>query len=179
MHAIDIDGNATITYAGSSTAPYILDGGGLWEQHTVATGTNVTWYLTSDSTHAYEPCGGVEMNIDPTSPNTLTLSAPTSGPYTGLLMVRDRSSAICTDNAPEIELQPNTANLTGVVYFPYDHLRMQRRGVLVAVHGADRRNGRDAGRRRRRLPVDDIHQPADLVHGRGILELADQADGDR
>ena len=80
-----------------TTGTYILVGGGLTTQNSNAniTGNNVTIYNTYGSTnkgnYSYSP-----VSIDANS--TVSLTAPTTGTYAGILFFEDRSAPASSDN---------------------------------------------------------------------------------
>jgi hypothetical protein len=101
QNGYSIGGNTTITippgkYCGGiaignganvtlSAGAYILMGGGInWGGGATVNGTGVTLYNTSDATHPY---GAIQMN----NGVTVTLTAPTSGPLSGVLIFQDRN----------------------------------------------------------------------------------------
>jgi hypothetical protein len=96
-------GGSTINFA---PGVYILLGGGM-SFNGNASGTGVMFYNTFDSTHSFSP-------ISITGSGTVTLSAPTSGPYQSVLFFEDR-------NAPSGQvdsiLGSSTLNLVGDLYF--------------------------------------------------------------
>lgn len=102
---ITINNGATASF-GSGT--YIVNGGGVnFGGGATITGTAVTFYLTgTNATY-----GSVTIN----NGVNVTLSAPTSGTYDGLLFFQDRSitSAVSANFAGGASMQ-----LTGSLYFP-------------------------------------------------------------
>jgi len=82
---------------------YVISGGSLlFNGSSVITGTGVTFYLTN----------GALLDVRGTS--TTTLSAPTSGTYSGLLFYGDRTQA----SANNLVNGTNASTMTGAVYFP-------------------------------------------------------------
>lgn len=82
---------------------YVIDGGTLRVNATaMLSGSGVTFYFTNNA------------SIDVNGSATMTLSAPTSGPYAGMLFWGDNQNAFST-----INFNGNAASsLTGVIYFP-------------------------------------------------------------
>lgn len=109
---ITISGNATVTF---NPGTYILAGGGLTASSagTTLTGTGVTFYNTCSSS----PCNGGSSGYQPISISgnlTATLSAPTSGSYTGILFYEDPT---ISTTASDKFTGNSSLNLTGVLYF--------------------------------------------------------------
>jgi Tfp pilus assembly protein PilX len=94
-----------------STQPYVLLGGGFTLSGGTATGTGVTFYNTSDSSHSYGP-----VNL---SGGTSDLSAPSSGSLAGMLFFQDRSTP--AGHYTE-QFTGGTQNITGILYFPESEL---------------------------------------------------------
>jgi hypothetical protein len=86
----------------------IENGGIVWNNGTV-TGSGVTFFLTANPTSQY---GGVSISGN----DNVTLSAPTSGPYHGILFYQDRSIP-STGVTSTFEGGSGMA-LTGSLYFP-------------------------------------------------------------
>ena len=86
-----------------SPGVYVVDGGNVRINASASlTGTGVTLYFTNDAT------------IDINGSANLTLSAPTSGPYRGMLFWGDSSNSTSV-----IKFNGNaSSSLTGVIYFP-------------------------------------------------------------
>jgi len=105
-------GNIKLTGNGTQNFPagiYIVENGGItWNNGTV-TGTGVTFYLTANPTSDY---GGVSVG----GSAKVTLTAPTTGTYHGILFFQDRSIPT-TGAAADFEGGSNM-NLTGSLYFP-------------------------------------------------------------
>ena len=107
---------------------YKVVGGGLDWKHDYVSGTGVTFYFTAQAGNAYKSCG--QKLIDTDAPLTLSLTAPTSGTYEGLLFIQDRKQgtalgnpAIPCDANPIIaNIVPADMTLDGVVYFPNHHI---------------------------------------------------------
>jgi Flp pilus assembly protein TadG len=115
---ITITGNANVTF---NSGTFIFAGGGLraTSNNTTLTGTGVTFYNTCSSS----PCNGGSSgygNIDISGNLQATLSAPTSGPYQGILFYQDPTvSGIQTD---QITGNSNLS-LSGALYFPKSALK--------------------------------------------------------
>jgi hypothetical protein len=90
---------------------YILKGGGLTTQsaNSHLTGNGVTLYNTYDGSHSYGP-----ININANS--TVDLTAPTTGTYSGVLIMEDRSitAGTYTDSFGGGSYQ----SFTGIIYAP-------------------------------------------------------------
>lgn len=97
-------GNNTYTL---SAGTYILVGGGLTTQssNSTLTGTGVTIYNTFDSTHTY---GGINISAN----SNITLKAPNSGTYAGILFFEDRNAPPTADTYGG----GSTAVYQGVIY---------------------------------------------------------------
>jgi Putative Flp pilus-assembly TadE/G-like len=125
---ITISGNATVTF---NTGTYVLLGGGLsaGSSDTTLTGTGVTFYNTCSPS----PCNGGNSGYQPISLTgnvAATLSAPTSGPYTGILFYQDPT---VTTTANDKITGNSSMNLTGALYFPKSSLTFA--GGSVASSG--------------------------------------------
>ncbi|HEV2425032.1 MAG TPA: pilus assembly protein TadG-related protein [Terriglobia bacterium] len=96
---ISVGGNANVNFASGT---YVINGGQLsFGGSSTITGSNVMFYLT----------GGASLSIS--GGTTVTLSAPTSGTYSGILFFQDR-----TDSSAASFQGGNSMNLTGGLYFP-------------------------------------------------------------
>ncbi|MGA2136986.1 MAG: alpha-amylase family glycosyl hydrolase [Bryobacteraceae bacterium] len=84
---------------------YIVNGGGLSILTGSATGTGVTFYITSNG-HPYGPV---------TITTGVNLSAPSTGPLAGVLFFEDRTISSILRNTL---LPSSTAQLNGTLYFP-------------------------------------------------------------
>jgi hypothetical protein len=103
---------------------YILLGGGLTSDGTSSlTGTAVTFYNTYDGSHAYKP-------IFTQDNNTLTVSAPTSGAYEGILFFQDRSVVSAAQNV----IAGGAAKLEGALYFPTTPLVFSSQSSVGAAY---------------------------------------------
>jgi Flp pilus assembly protein TadG len=116
---ITISGNATVTF---NSGTYILSGGGLnaGSAGTTLTGSGVTFYNTCSSS----PCGGGSTGYQPISVSgnlTATLSAPTSGPYQGILFYQDPT--VSTTASDQITGN-SSMSLSGALYFPNSNLKI-------------------------------------------------------
>jgi Flp pilus assembly protein TadG len=89
---------------------YVLNGGGLTigSANTVVTGSGVTFYNTATSGHTI---GAVTISGQP----HVTLAAPTSGTYKGILFYQDRTTSYSTANQFNGYSAPS---MTGTLYFP-------------------------------------------------------------
>ncbi len=89
---------------------YIVSGGTLRiNSNSLVKGDGVTFFLTD----------GANLHMNGTA--TVDLSAPTSGTYSGILFYGDRHS----DGGDAILNGTANSNLTGAVYFPREHVRME------------------------------------------------------
>jgi len=102
--------NANVTFNGGT---YVFVGGGLSLQDTNSTVTGSgLFYNTYDANHAYTP-----INFPANS--TVTLSAPTSGTYAGILFMQDRHCCSPTTNLLQESFQGGTTTkFEGTLYFP-------------------------------------------------------------
>jgi hypothetical protein len=102
---ISVSGIANVTF---SAGTYIIDGGGLTITNSgVASGSGVTFYFTgTNSTYGSVTASGA---------STLTLSAPTTGTYEGVLFYQDRT---LTPAAGASFGNSAIVSLTGTLYFP-------------------------------------------------------------
>jgi Putative Flp pilus-assembly TadE/G-like len=105
---ISFSGNATF-----SSGLYVMDGGGfnMTGSGTVS-GTGVTILLASDAGHSYK---GISIN----GSGTVTLTAPTSGPYEAMLFIGSRSTA---SSLGSTITGTTNAQFTGVIYLPKEAL---------------------------------------------------------
>ncbi len=104
---ISVSGNASVTF---NPGTYVLAGGGLTVSgNSTLTGSGVTFYDTSGSS-GYAP-------ISLSGNETANLSAPTSGPYTGILFFQDPSVANSKSNGSSI-VGNSTSTFDGILYFP-------------------------------------------------------------
>jgi Flp pilus assembly protein TadG len=118
---ISVTGSGNVTLASGT---YIIDGGGLTLTGSGnVTGTDVMIYNTFDSTHAFAP-------VDITGSGNINLTAPTSGPYQGVLFFEDR-------NAPSGETDKVTGsgnlNVVGDLYFKNSTLDVTGSGSSTDV----------------------------------------------
>jgi hypothetical protein len=106
-NGITISGATNVTF---NPGTYILMGGGLNATGaSILKGSGVTFFLTQGLGYSYGP-----MSIS--SSVVATLSAPTSGPYYGILVYQDRQ--IGTGKAAAAVTGASTSSLEGVLYFP-------------------------------------------------------------
>jgi Putative Flp pilus-assembly TadE/G-like len=128
-------GNAAIKIGGSVSVPvtfpagvYIINGGGIDWKHTLIEGTGVTFYFTASGSQTYKTCGNKIFDSDP--PDTFNLTAPTTGPYQGLLFIQDQKqgtlagtpSQDCSSNPIKVLIKPSDMDIDGVIYFPNHHI---------------------------------------------------------
>ena len=89
---------------------YVINGGGIWGGGNIK-GTGVTIYNTCDASHAY-----LAISIAGSTDDTLT--APTSGPYEGILMFQDHwSSCIPAYSVANSFNGASNFKLDGALYF--------------------------------------------------------------
>jgi hypothetical protein len=106
--AIDLGGNTNVTFSGT----YIINGGGLViNGNSVITGTGVTFYLTGTSS--------TYKSVQITGNSSVSLSAPTTGTYEGILFFQDRTITGSTaSNNPNKIVGNSSGVYTGALYFP-------------------------------------------------------------
>jgi hypothetical protein len=110
---ITINGSSTVTM---SPGTYILLGGGLDVTNGgKLSGAGVTFYVTSDASHPYSP-------VNLAGGTTLQLSAPTTGPYAGILFYQD--PAIASPPASSFS-NGTTVTFDGALYFPTSAVNYQ------------------------------------------------------
>jgi len=100
---IALSNNPTVTFAPGN---YIINGGGVTFGAGTASGSGVMFYLTGTN--------ATYRSMTITNGASVTLSAPTSGAYLGVLFFQDR--AIVSGN--NASLTDGTMQLTGSLYFP-------------------------------------------------------------
>ena len=106
-NGITISGATTVTF---NPGTYILMGGGLnVSGASILKGSGVTFFLTKGLGYNYGP-------LAVSSAVVATLSAPISGPYSGILIYQDRS--IGTGQAANTFTGSSASSLSGVLYFP-------------------------------------------------------------
>jgi hypothetical protein len=111
-------GGISITGSGSSPVTfnpglYVMLGGGFNIAGSVgATGTGVTFYLTSNSTYSYK---GISIN----GSGSYSFTAPTSGSYESMLFIEDRTQ---TASLGDTITGTSGMNISGIVYVPNDAL---------------------------------------------------------
>jgi hypothetical protein len=102
---ISVNGNASLHF---NAGTYVLAGGGMSiSSNTVMTGTGVTFYNTTGS-GGY---GAITLN----GSATVNLSAPTTGPLTGILFFQDRS--IPGSAAGSMITGNSSSTFDGAIYF--------------------------------------------------------------
>ncbi len=117
---ISVNGNAVLHF---NAGTYVLAGGGMSiSSNTTMSGTGVTFYNTT-GTGGY---GGISFGGN----STVNLSAPTSGPLTGILFFQDRS--IPTSGAASTFTGNSSSTFDGAIYFPTTSL---------SFHGNSSSNG--------------------------------------
>jgi hypothetical protein len=96
-----------------NSGTYIVSGGGInFGGGSHITGSGVTFYVTSGHGYAFAP-----INI--ANGTYVTLSAPTSGTYTGILFFQDRSVTTAnTTNSTTVLAGGANMELTGAIYLP-------------------------------------------------------------
>lgn len=105
-NGIKVTGSSTATF---NPGVYVLRGGGLQVSGgSNLSGNGVTFYNTGGGAYSYQA-------ISITGGGHLTLSAPTSGPYAGLLFFQDRSIVSSATNSIS---GGSIGQFTGVLYFP-------------------------------------------------------------
>jgi hypothetical protein len=103
---ITVHGNAWLHF---NAGTYVLAGGGMViSANTTMTGTGTTFYNTT-GTAGY---GGITLNGN----TTANLSAPTSGPLTGILFFQDRS--VPSSGASSTITGNSGSTFDGALYFP-------------------------------------------------------------
>jgi len=106
-NGITISGATNVTF---NPGMYILMGGGLNVTNaSILKGSGVTFFLTQGLGYSYGP-------VSISSSVVATLSAPTSGPYYGILVYQDRQ--IGSGKAANAVTGASTSSLEGVLYFP-------------------------------------------------------------
>src|SRR5208282_3076771 len=106
-NGITISGATNVTF---NPGTYILMGGGLNVTNaSILKGSGVTFFLTQGLGYSYGPLS-ISASV------VATLSAPTSGPYYGILFWQDRS--IGTGKAANTATGSSASSLQGVLYFP-------------------------------------------------------------
>jgi len=103
---LTIGGSATVTF---DAGTYVVNGGGISFGNSASiTGSGVTFYNTGQYSQAIGP-------VSSGGSVTLTLSAPSSGTYQGMLFMQDRIVANATANS---FANSATTSLSGTLYFP-------------------------------------------------------------
>ena len=113
-NGISIESGSTATF---NPGMYVLLGGGLKvASGSSGTGTGITFFNTANSSYSFKPIL-IESNT------TVNFSAPTSGPYTGVLFYQDPTQGSIDDlNLINVN---NTVTLSGALYFPTQPLLLQ------------------------------------------------------
>jgi len=98
---------------------YIISGGGMhFGGGAIVTGSGVTFYISKGNGYSFGP-----VVID--NGVTATLSAPTSGTYSGILFFQDRTVTTANTSGSAASLQGGAAmTLTGALYFPGTQLNV-------------------------------------------------------
>ena len=103
---------------------YVLKGGGLnMQSNAVLEGTGVTIFLTEGTGYPY---GTISLQ----SSTQVRLTAPTEGPYKGILFYQDPTAGHA-NHAHHMESSSNS-HLEGALYFPTQQLRLQSSTTLDA-----------------------------------------------
>jgi Putative Flp pilus-assembly TadE/G-like len=106
-NGIQLDGNGSFTF---NPGTYILEGGGLTVGgNAQVAGTGVIFFNTGNGTHPYAP-------ITFTANSGGSLTAPTSGNYTGILFFQD--PAIGANSSPNSFGANTSMAVNGTLYFP-------------------------------------------------------------
>ena len=106
-----ICGNIHLVGNGTTTFPsgmYVIKNGGITINNGTVNGNGVTFYLTASPASQYS---GVAI-----TGGTDTLTAPTTGPYKGVLFYQDRT--LPTSSPSSTFTGGSTMTLTGTLYFP-------------------------------------------------------------
>jgi len=119
---ISITGQANVTF---NPGTYILNGGGFTStsNNTVLSGSGVFFYNTSTAGHNFAP-------ISITGGTSLTLTAPTSGDYQGVLFFQDRNVGSGSNNT--ITGGSNSI-LSGTVYLPTGDLSFSGNSTTLTL----------------------------------------------
>ncbi len=123
--------NATATF---SPGTYIIVGGGIStqdtnshiRQSTVTEGDGLLFYNTYNSTHSYSP-------IDFNANSDVQIAAATTGPYSGVLYMQDRSC--CSTTIPTESFQGGaTSFFEGIIYAPRSLVQFAGNPTLDIAH---------------------------------------------
>jgi hypothetical protein len=107
---LTVEGNSTASFGAGL---YVVNGGGIsFGNSTVVSGSGVTFFNTGQYGQTIAP-------VISTGDTTLTLSAPTSGTYQGMLFLQDRNLSYTTTNSIA---NSATTVLQGTLYFPTTYL---------------------------------------------------------
>jgi hypothetical protein len=117
---ISVGGGASVTFAAGQ---YIINGGGIgFGGGSSATGSGVLFYLTGTNTLGVYASGAATtyQSVDIGNSVNVTLSAPTSGVYQGILFFQDPSITLRTTGGTNYATFDGGANmkLSGTLYFP-------------------------------------------------------------
>jgi uncharacterized protein (DUF2147 family) len=112
--------------ANFSPGIYILMGGGITTQdsNSHAVGDGVMFYNTFDATHSYGP-----INISANS--TVSLTAPTTGTYAGILFFQDRN---VSGHPAETFGGGSTGKIEGTIYAPASNITFYGNASLSAAY---------------------------------------------
>jgi hypothetical protein len=122
VNGIVLNGNGSAIL---QSGTYILKGGGIQSSSNGGlSGTGVTIFNTLSN---YPSAGGTCNGINITSNGSLNISAPTSGPYTGMLIYQDPA---CTQ---PLNLSSNGAinSVTGTIYAPTAQANLSSNGSMT------------------------------------------------
>lgn len=120
---LKIAGSGSVTF---EPGTYVFAGGGLdYSGSSAISGSGVTFYNTGDPQHANG--AGACGNLGIQGSGTLTLSAPTSGAYAGMLFWQDPA---CTQ---AMKYAGSSYTTSGVIYLPAAQLNVSGGGALGAL----------------------------------------------
>jgi hypothetical protein len=107
---LTIAGNTSVTFAPGT---YVILGGGLGiTGNASVTASNVTFYVTYDSSHPYGP-------VTLSGNGNASFSAPTSGSLAGMLFFQDRTVPVSTSAGEASTVSGGASNtFEGAIYFP-------------------------------------------------------------
>lgn len=110
-HGITVSGSAHVLF--SPGGLFVMKGGGLSiSGNSTVTGTGVTIYNTAATGYSY---GAISISGN----SDVTLSAPTTGSLSGILIFQDRN---VVSGASNTFSGSSTLSLTGALYFPTTHV---------------------------------------------------------
>ncbi|MBI2887250.1 MAG: hypothetical protein HYY02_08570 [Chloroflexi bacterium] len=105
-----IRGSATVTM---QSGAYIMAGGGLTVSDTATlNGSGVFIYNTKDPSNSSGAGAYASVSLDVDAPGGVTLSPPSSGAYTGILLFQDRANTLL------FQIRGSLSSLAGTLYFP-------------------------------------------------------------